>query len=567
MLAPKVRALGARSSILNHAYPKFYACYLLKSLQQPISPTATYIGSTPSPPRRIRQHNGELTAGARKTVSKRPWEMQMIVHGFPSRLAALQFEWAWQHPHKSRHFQDEDGRIFGNRATKKIDKLVEIVRTMIARHPFNTWALHVKLFTEEAANLWTRASTTKSATPMPPGFTCTTELEGVDGKSGRLGSGRQDPIAVDDAQFTTAYLTKQTALVASEKRLECNVCHKPIDNFSFEALQTTLCPATGCTGVSHLLCLSKHFLDQSIDNQARGSSQSSSSKEPLFVQPQSSIIPRGGQCNSCKGYILWGDLIRGSYRRQRALQLLQDGLDAAPQDDDDLFVSDETEEDTSSKKKRSKSRSKSTSTVGSRSPLKAKKSTKPRSNSSSRSRVRTKSKASSTSGEEFDFDGIVDSSSDQEPVKRSRGRPRKQVNAPAYSVASPGTSKRAGKAKATIIEEAEPVKRGPGRPRKPTSPLVSPLAKQPGSSRNVTSSSAVGIPDATTPALGMIIDLTLDSSSSGTESPVKRKRGRPRKTLNSTNPSASANMDGSDFLDLTVIAAALPTIDPITPRK
>jgi structure-specific endonuclease subunit SLX1 len=69
-----------RSTLLdgNHAFPPLYACYLLRSKTRP---NVTYIGSSPDPPRRLRQHNGEITQGAVSTMKYRPWEMQMIVYG------------------------------------------------------------------------------------------------------------------------------------------------------------------------------------------------------------------------------------------------------------------------------------------------------------------------------------------------------------------------------------------------------------------------------------------------------------------------------------------------------
>jgi structure-specific endonuclease subunit SLX1 len=70
---------------------------------------------------------------------------------------------------------------------------------MISIHPYSTWPLHVKLFTDEAVKWWQDAAKGGvGVLTLPPGFTCNIELEGVDGKSGIVGSGRQGPISVKD---------------------------------------------------------------------------------------------------------------------------------------------------------------------------------------------------------------------------------------------------------------------------------------------------------------------------------------------------------------------------------
>ena len=52
-----------------------FACYLLVS-QSRAHVDHTYIGFTVHPPRRLRQHNGEIKGGAHHTHKKRPWYVE-----------------------------------------------------------------------------------------------------------------------------------------------------------------------------------------------------------------------------------------------------------------------------------------------------------------------------------------------------------------------------------------------------------------------------------------------------------------------------------------------------------
>ena len=59
---------------------------------------ATYAGVSPTPKKRLRQHNGEIKGGAKYTTSKGAgWDHICLVEGFQDKIQALQFEWAVKH--------------------------------------------------------------------------------------------------------------------------------------------------------------------------------------------------------------------------------------------------------------------------------------------------------------------------------------------------------------------------------------------------------------------------------------------------------------------------------------
>lgn len=89
--------------------------YLLKS----VTSSRTYVGYSVDPFHRLRQHNGEITGGAKRTHADRPWQLWMVICGFPDKTSALQFEWRWHRIRKGNKLSinDQLNNMFTNRWT------------------------------------------------------------------------------------------------------------------------------------------------------------------------------------------------------------------------------------------------------------------------------------------------------------------------------------------------------------------------------------------------------------------------------------------------------------------
>ena len=128
---------------------KYFMCYLLRSLNVK-HPKSTYIGFTVHPKRRIRQHNGIISGGAFRTRKKRPWDMATVVEGFPNKVSALQFEYAWTNPNRSRLLKGYVGK------TKKygFNNKMELLAILLSIEPFKNYGLSIHCQHQDVVNLW-----------------------------------------------------------------------------------------------------------------------------------------------------------------------------------------------------------------------------------------------------------------------------------------------------------------------------------------------------------------------------------------------------------------------------
>ncbi|KAL3423105.1 GIY-YIG catalytic domain-containing protein [Phlyctema vagabunda] len=297
---------------LDRPIPAFYCCYLLRST---VSKSSTlYIGSTPNPVRRLRQHNGIAKGGAVRTSRKslRPWEMTCIVTGFPSHIAALQFEWAWQNPHITQHIP-ADSRLTVATQKKRSGhpKRPRLSMTsglsnlhLLLRVPsFARWPLEVRFFSEDVHKAWSRwmrdcpdvlpDSTaiitdfpSKAPTPIEEPMSPTSKKRKLDYGIEAL------PI---DYKNHKSHVEKAKVAIEFEQEGSCAICAATLEHD--EGIYT-ICPNMDCNAVTHLTCLGQHFLFNDDDG-------------------GEALVPQSGRCPKCNTQQQWIDIVKELSLRTR----------------------------------------------------------------------------------------------------------------------------------------------------------------------------------------------------------------------------------------------------------
>ncbi|XP_033628424.1 structure-specific endonuclease subunit slx1-like [Asterias rubens] len=268
---------------------RFFGCYLLLNIN-PDFKDRTYIGYTVDPRRRIGQHNkGKQFGGAKRTHGRGPWEMVLIVYGFPNNISALKFEWAWQKPKLSRRLRHVPGK---RKDEKRFIYDLRVLSNMLKTAPWSRLPLTIQWLKQEYMREFEDGLQPPPHMPIAFGPVTSIKMHSSKKKKGSprkkkakdagSSSDMSEEVSQDAAQKESDDMISMTQTV--HKR--CDLCIKRIQDVE----SSLSCVHPACSMIVHTICLATKFLKRSSETDQ--------------------LLPVDGNCPVCKNNVLWGDLIR-----------------------------------------------------------------------------------------------------------------------------------------------------------------------------------------------------------------------------------------------------------------
>ncbi|KAK3746274.1 hypothetical protein QZH41_016533 [Actinostola sp. cb2023] len=258
----------------------FHGVYLL-NCTNPKYRGHTYIGYTVNPARRIKQHNGGVDkGGAHKTSRKKPWEMMLIVHGFPNDVIALQFEWAWQNPQRTRRLKNMSGPRSKRTKENNVSYCFRILSELLQIGPWNRLPLTIRWLIQDYEIKFDPCRQPPIHMPIAYGPLITDTST----------SKAKRKMEEEEEVHAHMYQSKICAKCSGKIKLEDSIVH---------------CPNQDCTMTAHTICLAKAFINKK-------------NEDGIFC------LPLDGRCPSCQTCFLWRDFVKPSETLQLDNNLICD---------------------------------------------------------------------------------------------------------------------------------------------------------------------------------------------------------------------------------------------------